>query len=275
MQAVYRKQDIGKMANQLRLLQIANVLSYVIYLVVHFHAYFGLWPRDEEDYNPLTYITPAPFVFYTLSILTSILFGGLIIYQFFESAENTVVDGVKFHFIGITLFSSGALIAFSQGNTIIAFLFLLVLTLQVSYAYYNIRNEYPAENLADKIFIHAPFSVYHAWVIESLLISFFAAFIPDAVRGQEPAIWVRVVVAGALIFIEFTALSYIDVAGKGDIVGSLVLAYVLYGISVKQDYDGFRITAFWLSLVTLIYSFTPFLKGWIRGRRGESAPLLG
>jgi len=87
-------------------IKISNLLVYVFLLGAN--VYSGLGPENEDspyhDAHP-TYISPAPFVFGVWGLIHFLL-GGFVIYQFFGSAEELIVDGINWHFVGITLLNT-------------------------------------------------------------------------------------------------------------------------------------------------------------------------
>ena len=126
----------------------------------------------------------------------------------------------------------------------------------------------------DNAFIHAPFSLYHAWIFVIAVISTFVAFTPE-VSDDGPSVLVTIAVIIGLLVLQSTAVSYVEL-GKGDVAGALVIAWALYGIFMEQDSPAISWTAFALSILTLLYSVKPFVAKHVFGRSGEErAPLLG
>ncbi|KAG9300184.1 hypothetical protein G9A89_002630 [Geosiphon pyriformis] len=261
-------------------LKIFNVLAYFLFL--GFHVRF--WINDEnneKDNIPtkdshVTYITPADFTFYTTSGLINVLFLGFIIYQFFESANEVVIDGIQWNFIIIAGLTSTVLSLWDLDYNFSTFVVSCVLGTQVSHLYYTIRQQFPAKNWADVLYIHAPLSIYHAWMIVITLIAFFATVFPGPNEEQEPGLLIRIAVALAYIFLELTAVFYVDLAGQEDILGAFVISWALFGISFKVEDLGFFVASLVLGIFTAIYAISPFIRRWWRTNRhvGESAPLL-
>lgn len=254
-------------------IRITNVLVYFFLLTANVYSVYG--PESGSPYVDAkkTYITPAPFVFFVWGII-HFLFAGFVIYQFFGQATETVVDGVGWQFVFISIWNTVWLALTQKDHTILAWFAILFTASHVSYVYYKIRYKYPAISLLDNAFIHAPFSLYHAWIFVITVISTFVAFTPE-VSDDGPSVLVTIVVIIGLLVLKSTAISYVEF-GKGDVAGALVIAWALYGIFVEQDSPAIRWTALVLSILTLLYSVKPFVAKHVFGRGGEErAPLLG
>ncbi|CAG8789637.1 28073_t:CDS:2 [Gigaspora margarita] len=88
------------------LIKVLNVLAYVFLLSANVYSGFEGESGGSPYHNSHeTYITPAPFVFGVWGLI-HLLLGGFVIYQFWESANEVVVDVVHWHFIIITLLNT-------------------------------------------------------------------------------------------------------------------------------------------------------------------------
>jgi len=272
--------------------KILNLLAYIFLLTAN--VYSGLGPdKEDSPYSDShdTYFTPASFVFAIWGVIHFLL-GGLVIYQFFDRASETVVDGISWHFLCISAFSSLWVYLWQLNHLILAFITILIVFIQVSFVYRNLKLHFPSQGLNDTLWIHAPFSLYHAWVTVILFISFFAAFTPeksdvdnnghgghdkdgDKDNDHQPTILVQILVFFGLSLLALTVFGYLYKA-KGDITGSIVIAWSLYGIFVAQDDPFIHWSAFSYAILSTIYiSYTLFRK-YIKPRSGdETAPLLG
>lgn len=253
-------------------IKLSNVLVYIFLLGSNIYSVAGP-QKDDSPYhdNHPTYITPAPFVFGIWAVI-HFLFGGFIIYQFFSAATETVVDGINWHFVGISLLNSLWLYLWQTDHLILSWLVILLTVSQVSFVYYTVRNKYPAQGLNDTLWIHAPLSLYHAWILVIAVINTFAAF--TEVSDKGPSLLVKILVVLGLLFLESTAIGYVEY-GKGDLAGSLVIAWNLYGVYVHQTDPVIHWTALILAVITTIYSVKPFVMKYFFARNDESAPLLG
>jgi len=255
-------------------IKLSNVLAYFFLLTANVYSTFGP-QKDDSPYldSHDTYITPAPFVFAIWGVIHFLL-GGLIIYQFFSAASETVVDGIHWHFVSISAFSALWLYLWQSSHPILALITILVVSSQVSYVYYLLKNRFPAQGINDILWIHAPFSLYHSWITVITVISFFAAFTPEKTEDSHPTILVKVLVFIGLLVLEVIAVGYIE-KFKGDIAGAIVIAWSLYGVFVAQDDPFIHWSALFFAIVTTIHIFKPFFMKYIRGSQAEHAPLLG
>jgi hypothetical protein len=258
------------------LIKIANLLAYIFLLGAN--VYSGLGPDNEDspyrESHP-TYITPAPFIFGIWGLIHFLL-GGFVIYQFFSSSPEVIEDGIHWHFVGITLLNSLWLALWQTDHLFLAWITILITSSQVSYIYYTIKNKYGrsgGSSFNEIIWVHAPFSLYHAWIFVIAVISTFAAFLPDKEDDHSPSIIVKILVVLGLLFLEGTAVGYIE-KFKGDIAGAVVIAWTLYGIFVEQEDPIIHWTALVLAVFTTFHILRPLYRKYVRGETGEQAPLL-
>jgi len=59
---------------------------------------------------------------------------------------------------------------------IVAFIFALLLASSISTAYYSLTAHYGPKSIGDTLFVHLPFSLWHAWSIVLVIISAFSLF---------------------------------------------------------------------------------------------------
>jgi len=257
-------------------IKISNLFVYVFLLGAN--LYSGLGPDSEgspyQDNHP-TYISPAPFVFGVWGLIHFLL-GGFVIYQFFTSNEDLIVDGVNWHFVGISLLNTLWLALWQTDHLILAWITILITSVQVSLIY-KILSQYHGEgscSVNERVWIHAPFSLYHAWIVVISVISTFAAFTHDKVEDEKPSVLIKILVVIGLLFLEGTAVAYVE-ALKGDIAGAIVIDWALYGIFVEQQDPVIHWTALILGVFTSLHILKPLYKKYIKGSNEESAPLLG
>ncbi|RIA85181.1 hypothetical protein C1645_741786 [Glomus cerebriforme] len=255
-------------------IKVSNLLVYVFLLGAN--LYSGLGPdNDDSPYreNHPTYISPAPFVFGVWGIIHFLL-GGFVIYQWFGPQE-LILDGINWHFVGITLLNTLWLVLWQTDYLILAWITILITASQVSFVYRILKqNREGGANLNELIWIHAPFSLYHAWIFVIVVISTFAAFAPDKKDDESPSVLIKILVVIGLLVLESTAIGYIE-KFKGDIAGAVVIAWSLYGIAVEQSDPVIHWVALVLAILTSIHIFVPIVKK-IRNRSSdETAPLLG
>jgi len=219
-----------------------------------------------------TYISPAPFVFGVWGLIHFLL-GGFVIYQFF-GAHDLIVDGINWHFVGITLLNTLWLVLWETKHPILAWITILFTSAQVTFVYKVLKqHREDGCTINERIWVHAPFSLYHAWIFVMVVVNTFASF-SHGVRDEGPTILMKILVVIALLILESTAVGYIE-GLKGDIAGAIVIDWALYGIAVQQDDPIIHWTALVLAVITSLHILKPIVQKFVRGSSEESAPLLG
>ncbi|RHZ72522.1 hypothetical protein Glove_242g145 [Diversispora epigaea] len=256
-------------------LKIANLFAYLFLSGVN--VYSGFFEDKEKspyhnNYN--TFITPAPFVFGVCGLIHFLL-GGFVIYQFFDSATEAVVDGVRFHFISIALLNTIWLALLQENEPIWAWIVILATAFQVTYVYYVLKYKYQPQNINDIIWIHSPFSLYHAWIFVLCVISTFMAFSPKKENPDDkPNALVRIFVILGILILEGTVVNYVEKL-KGDISGAIVITWALYGIACEQSDPWIHWTAQVLAFISTFHVLKPIVSKYYFGSREEQTRLLG
>jgi hypothetical protein len=250
-------------------IKVINVLSFVFLLGLN--TYSGFFEKSPYHENHLTYITPAVFVYY-IWVLIHFLLLGFVVYQFFPAAHEVVVDGIHWHFLSLSVFNAIWVWLYSTDHTILALIPLLLVSGQVSYVYFTIKNRYPAATFGETVWIHAPFSLYHGWIFVLTIIGVFVAFSPEK-TDEPPSVLTKIFVVIGLFFLELTATSYIE-KFEGDIAGAIVIAWSLYGIAVAQEDAVIHWAAIIFGVFTTIHILKPIFKKYVLKTREEQAPLI-
>lgn len=99
---------------------------------------------------------------------------GYIIFQFFDSSKDAV-NTIGYRFVLLGVLNSIYLHVVATGHHIVGFIFALLVAGAVSSVYYSLATS-PAHDLLNALFVHLPFSLWHAWSIVTVFISGFAAF---------------------------------------------------------------------------------------------------
>ncbi|ORY00046.1 hypothetical protein K493DRAFT_313003 [Basidiobolus meristosporus CBS 931.73] len=253
-------------------LKVVNVIVYFYFLSDNIYAVVGPenvnGPYTPDAKHP-TYITPAPFAFAAYG-LTHFLLLGFIIYQWFDTADDVVKDGVGWWFASSAILHSLWLHLWEQGHRITSLLIVLFIAGIISSIYHRLKSDFAVRNWADALFVHAPFSIYHAWIVVVAVVNAFAAFTRTHVDG--PSTLQVIFVIFGLVFLGSTGIGYTEYK-KGDLVGAFVIAWSLLAIFVQQHEPAIHWTALGLSIAVLIYSVKPLVSG--RASEAEQAPLLG
>lgn len=107
------------------------------------------------------------------------------------------------------------------------------------------------------------------------VISTFAAFAPDKKDDDsKPGLIVKILVVIALLILTKLATIGYLYKGKGDIAGSIVIAWFLYGVAVEQSDPVIHWSALVLAIISSIIILGSVIQK-IRHRSDESTPLLG
>ncbi|KAG9069928.1 hypothetical protein KI688_009253 [Linnemannia hyalina] len=255
--------------------KVSNVLVYVTLLSGNLYSTFGGDRNQDSPYDSRhkSYITPAQFTFYLWS-LVHFLFGGLVIYQWFNDKVHRTVG---WHFVIVSIFNAIWLALWSSGHTFLAFVTLIFTTGAVSYIYARLREDRSDDSWLDTLFLDLPFSLYHSWIVVLLVINAFAVFSPindDPEGPQGPSTFQTILAIAGLGFVASTVVGYIEYK-KGDVAGALVLAWYLFGVFAHQDEPAIHWTALGLGITVVIYTLKPVVLGLVGRQSGESAPLLG
>jgi len=247
-----------------------------IFFLLGANVYSGLDPNNDGspyDGKHTTFISPAPFTFGVWGLIHFLL-GGFVIYQWFGNQE-LVLDGINWHFVGITLLNALWLVLWQTDHLILAWIAVILTGIQITHVYRVVKRHGDDATISELIWVHAPFSLYHAWVAVITAISFFAAFADDKTDDHNnPSLVVTIFVILALLSLSSSAIFGYVLLGQGDIAGAIVIAWSLYGIAVEQDSPAIHWTALVLGVITTLVLFVPIIKK-IRNRGEESAPLLG
>ncbi|GAA5992940.1 hypothetical protein JCM5350_007812 [Sporobolomyces pararoseus] len=230
------------------LLKVVNVLAFIF--LFSSNLYGGLSPHGT---GRETAFTPARYVFWTWSLIDLLLLG-YVVYQFFDKSHDSIhAIGYRFALVGVL--NSILIHTFVSRHFFVAFIFAILLASTVSTVYYTLAAHYPAKGLGDVLFVHLPFSLWHAWSIVTLLISAFALFTHGG-HHAHPSVLTRILVCFALAFLAVTAWGYAFRSRNGDLAGAIVLAWTLYGIF---DYQTDK-TIHWFALASFIVSLVAIVK---------------
>jgi len=257
------------------ILKISNVIVYLWFLSATVYTVVGPNPSDEVHQKHLTYITPAVWVNYAWTAVHTLL-GGFVIYQWFESAHEGTVHGVGWHFVISTILNSIWFSLWGSGRLILAFIAIFLTASSVSFVFYNLELNHPALNWWDRIFIHAPFSIWHGFIVVISTENFFSIF--TSVQDDGPDTLHIVLAEIALLFLASTAIGYVEFKNKkGDIVGALAIAYGLFAIFAQQQNTIIHWSALGFGILTVLYPSRPYVFKLLGRNQHDpaAAPLLG
>ena len=165
----------------------------------------------------------------------------------------------------------------------IAFIFSLFVSSAVTHIYYIVKKHHEAANVADEVFVHLPFSLYHGWTTVLVVLSAFTAFGVNALT-HHAGIWTKVFVFLALFFLEATAAAYAFSSPEGDLPAGAAIAWFLWAVFEHQRSDAFvHWSALAFAILALIWVGKAIIALGLRISRGgrgisldeERAPLVG
>ncbi|CED82685.1 mRNA cleavage and polyadenylation factor IA/II complex, subunit CLP1 [Phaffia rhodozyma] len=239
-------------------LKLSNSIVYWSLVVFHIWNSFSYKP----EYPPKeTYLTPGKYAFWVWPVIHILLIGYTVV-QFFPRAQSLVVDSIRWRFVSVGVISAAYLYFQIRKWYILAFLLSVALLSTVSSIFYLIRTRkriVPEPTKFEikllEVTILLPFSLYHAWSIVLMVLTFFQAFGKD-VHKEHAGAWTRVFVWLALLFLTLTSIGYAFASEAGDLAGCAVLTYVLWAIFENQEGIMF---IHWSGLVFAIISSIAFL----------------
>jgi hypothetical protein len=92
-----------------------------------------------------------------------------------------------------------------------------------------LEKNFPSSTWWDRVLVHAPFSLWHGFIVFVAVLNAFAAFTSTQEDGPD-TLHITLAIFG-LVFLTSTAIGYVEYKGaKGDVTGALVIAIGLFGI---------------------------------------------
>ncbi|KAI0298479.1 hypothetical protein B0F90DRAFT_1732799 [Multifurca ochricompacta] len=231
------------------LLKIVNVLVYLFFLGSN--VYITLVPHDVYTHGKETYITPSPWAFLLWSLIHLLLLG-TIIYQFTAEGKKVIVDGISWRFPLLAVLNAIYVNLWATNHYVVAFIFALFVSSSVTHIYYVVKKFHSPTSLADELFVHLPFSLYHGWTTVLVMLTAFEAFGTDA--GEHHAgIWTNVFVFLGLFFFEATAAAYAFSTPEGDLPAAIAITWSLFAIFDHQRTPFIHWSALAFALLSLVW----------------------
>ncbi|KAF9924995.1 hypothetical protein FBU30_005159 [Linnemannia zychae] len=250
--------------------KVCNILVYVTLLSGNLYSAINGSEDQDSPYDSRnkSYITPASFTFLIWTLIHFLL-GGMVVYQWFN---DKIYQAVGWHFVIASVFNALWLALWSSGHRFWALFALFLATGAVSFIYFRLKDQDNAETLLEVIFLHLPFSLYHAWIFVLLIINLFVIISP--VRDDDPSTFQLIISIAGLAFIASTVIGYIE-HKQGDVAGALVLAWYLFGVFDQQEQEVIHWTALGLGIAVTAYTLKPFVYRLVGHQTEETTPLLG
>ncbi|CAG8784138.1 11977_t:CDS:2, partial [Racocetra persica] len=193
-------------------------------------------------------------------------------------------DGIHWHFVGVVLLNTLWLSLWDDNLLFLSWIVILIIACQITVIYQTLNEHYPPPEgrILDKLFIQLPFTLYHAWIVIVAVLTTFATITPEKTYhhvtennttievADSPTIVVQLVVILGLIFLETTAVAYIE--KREDWAGAAVMAWTLYGIWYGQEDPVIHWAALILAVIATIYLFKPLVVGFFKNKDEKSIP---
>jgi hypothetical protein len=257
-------------------LKIVNVLVYLLFLGSNISTIFV--PSDIYFKGKETYITPSPWAFLIWSLIHLLLLG-TIVYQFTPDGKKVIIDGISWRFPLLGLLNAIYVNLWASQHYAIAFIFALLVSSAVTHIYYIVKKSHVPSNLADELFVHLPFSLYHGWTTILVVLTAFEAFGTNA-WNHPPGVWTKTFVFLGLFFFEATAAAYAFSTPEGDLPAAIAITWSLFAIFDRQHTPFIHWSALAFALLSLIWVlkgavglFTSWPRGGIVLEDEERAPL--
>ncbi|KAL7414748.1 hypothetical protein BDY24DRAFT_406516 [Mrakia frigida] len=253
-------------------LKVINVLVFAFNLGSNVYSFTGTYGKE-------TYLTPASYAFYVWSLIHLLLLG-FVVYQFTETGKTLIIDKIEWRFALLGLLTTIYTWLGVRQYHILAFVASILVSAAVTAIYIQVKRNHRGGNLADELFVHLPFSLYHAWALVLVVLSGFEAFGREA--HHHAGIGTKVFVFLALLFLETTAVGYAFQSNEGDIGGSAVITWTLWAIFEHQRSNAFiHWSALGFAILSSFFLLKALVLTWKSGKSGlhalhdeERAPLI-
>lgn len=271
-------------------LKVVNVLAFIFLSSSNAYSMLGGHSGATKD----TYFSPEQWIF-SVWPLIHLMILGMMVYQFFEGGYHPIIEGVGWRFpllCVLTSVYSGLVVSGNSNHhqktihvyAILAFVTMLLIAGVVSHIYRTLKVHHKSKSILDFALVHAPFSLYHGFVVVLVVVSAFNAFGVNA-HLHAPKIFTKAFVLAASVLLEATAAGY-ALTSDGDIMGAGVISFSLLAIFQHQTIAHSGKFIHYSVLVFFIISLVAVLRAviaLIQGRRNgaialegnERAPLLG
>ncbi|KAI8333160.1 hypothetical protein BC941DRAFT_435250 [Chlamydoabsidia padenii] len=257
-----------------------NVLVYVFLITATVLSFSGKNNLADVFASYETYFHPAPWVFTVWTVIYFLL-GGFVIYQWFEQAHESALHGVGWHFILSAILNSLWFSLLEGDHKLLALMISVFQVFSLSFVFYKLESEYPANTWWDRLFLHAPFSLWHGWSVFIAVVTAFVTF--TGVKKDEhgvilpPNTFHIILFYIGIGFLALTAIGYVEYKGqKGDVTSAWVISFGLWSIFAHQPFTTIRWGALAAAIITTLWPAKPYIfRAMGRSTSGETAPILG
>ncbi|KAF9072896.1 hypothetical protein BDP27DRAFT_1391165 [Rhodocollybia butyracea] len=223
-----------------------DIVNVIVYAASNLNIYL-----DPSKTRYITHLSPISWMYQIWNVIDVLLLGTMI-YQFFLSGKQAIINGISWRLpvLGVlNIIYLNLRVARAYG---VAFIFAVLIYATVTHIYYLIKKKYLLQSAADQLFVHIPFSVCHAWFTFLVVLAAFEAFDSNLQFGAGTKFSIFL----ALLFLEATAAAYAFYTPDGDIVATIVISALLFAIFEQQHSTFVR----WLTFVFWLLSFVWVFK---------------
>ncbi|KAI9208107.1 uncharacterized protein BJ171DRAFT_490253 [Polychytrium aggregatum] len=257
--------------------RIFNTFAYVLFLWFNLRALLSI--SDEPEYNNYygshaTYLTPAPWAFAIWGLI-QLLFGGFVIWQWLPGTEEIVRHGFNVWFIVAAAFSSIWFVLWEENYLVLALVVLVLATGAVSIIYFHLANLYPSQSPAQTLFVHAPVSLWHGWLVFVFWLNLLAIF--TTVNDPVHPDWIHtLVVLLVIVHLAITSMAYTQYKSQyGDLPGAFAVIWALAAVGAHQAAVSIHYSAFIAVVVVVLYALGQPARARYLASNAETRPLLG
>jgi len=234
-------------------LKLLNINVYSLLLVSNLSTV--VIPEDPYTHGKLTYITPSPWAFLVWSWIHFLLLGTLL-YQFTPEGKSVVIDKISWRFPLLGALSVLYVNFRAWDLYLHALVFALLVSITVTNIYYVVKESHSSPSLANELFVHILFSLYHSWTTVLVVLAIFEAFDKSAEYPfLHPGAWTPPFVYFAIFLLEAVGAAYAFSEPEGDLPATITITWSLFAIVDKQRARISLWPALALAFLSLIWVF--------------------
>ena len=221
-------------SNQSALLRIANVVAFVVVVIVNILANLlplnGRTTASISDSYP-TLITPAGYVFSIWGVIYALLLVFTVFQALPSNRGKPFLRQVGYFFLLSSLANAVWLFMWHYGYIALSVVPMFVLLASLIFIYIRLQISRSAVTMREKLGVHVPFSVYLGWITVASIANVAAAAVSLDLDGLGlgEVTWAVLVIAIALL------ITLGVIVTRRDIAYSLVIIWALVGIALKQN----------------------------------------
>lgn len=223
--------------NNIKTLAVFNLIGFVLVIVLNTLANAlpinGLNTGELSDFYPNLFV-PAGFTFAIWGVIYLLLLA-FIIYQirkaFSKNNDSTYFERIGWYFFLSCLGNASWIVAWHYQYVALSLILMLVILGSLLMIYQRLCIGTKPTNIAEKIFVHIPFSVYLGWITVATIANTTAFAVDNnwSGFGISEATWTMIMITIA------TFIGMILLFKRRDWAFALVLVWAFYGIYAKRS----------------------------------------